>query len=29
LLAVDGDLSTRWSSDFSDPQSIYVDLGAE
>ena len=26
--AVDGDLSTRWSSEFSDPQSIYVDLGA-
>ena len=25
--AVDGDLSTRWSSEFSDPQSIYVDLG--
>ena len=26
--AVDGDLSTRWSSEFSDPQWIYVDLGA-
>ena len=26
--AVDGDLSTRWSSQFSDPQWIYVDLGA-
>ncbi|MGO9977309.1 MAG: discoidin domain-containing protein, partial [Solirubrobacteraceae bacterium] len=26
--AVDGSLSTRWSSAFSDPQSIYVDLGA-
>jgi hypothetical protein len=26
-LAVDGDLGTRWSSDFSDPQSITVDLG--
>jgi hypothetical protein len=25
--AVDGDLSTRWSSQFSDPQWIYVDLG--
>jgi len=26
--AVDGDLTTRWSSQFSDPQWIYVDLGA-
>jgi beta-glucanase (GH16 family) len=26
--AVDGSLSTRWSSAFSDPQWIYVDLGA-
>jgi beta-glucosidase len=26
--AVDGDLTTRWSSRFSDPQWIYVDLGA-
>jgi F5/8 type C domain/Cellulase (glycosyl hydrolase family 5) len=26
--AVDGSLSTRWSSSFSDPQWIYVDLGA-
>jgi len=25
--AVDGDVSTRWSSQFSDPQWIYVDLG--
>jgi hypothetical protein len=25
--AVDGDLNTRWSSAYSDPQSIYVDLG--
>ena len=25
--AVDGNLSTRWSSEFSDPQWIYVDLG--
>src|SRR5262249_18066077 len=25
--AVDGDPSTRWSSEFSDPQWIYVDLG--
>ncbi len=25
--AVDGDLATRWSSHFSDPQWIYVDLG--
>jgi hypothetical protein len=25
--AVDGDLTTRWSSHFSDPQWIYVDLG--
>ena len=25
--AVDGDENTRWSSAFSDPQSIYVDLG--
>jgi hypothetical protein len=24
----DGNLNTRWSSQFSDPQSIYVDLGA-
>ncbi len=24
---VDGDLSTRWSSQFSDPQWIYIDLG--
>jgi len=27
-LAVDGDLTSRWSSQFSDPQWIYVDLGA-
>jgi endoglucanase Acf2 len=27
-LAVDGNLSTRWSSAFSDPQWLYVDLGA-
>jgi hypothetical protein len=27
-VAVDGSLSTRWSSQFADPQSIYVDLGA-
>jgi beta-glucosidase len=27
--AVDGDLATRWSSQFSDPQWIYVDLGAQ
>jgi beta-glucosidase len=27
--AVDGDLSTRWSSEFSDPQWIDVDLGAQ
>src|SRR5208282_6792641 len=27
--AVDGSLSTRWSSAFSDPQWIYVDLGAD
>jgi len=27
-LAVDGDTTTRWSSAFSDPQWIYVDLGA-
>ena len=26
--AVDEDLATRWSSQFSDPQWIYVDLGA-
>ena len=26
--AFDGDLTTRWSSTFSDPQWIYVDLGA-
>lgn len=26
--AVDGDLSTRWASDASDPQFIYVDLGS-
>lgn len=26
--AVDGDQATRWSSQFSDPQWIYVDLGA-
>jgi hypothetical protein len=26
--AVDGNLTTRWSSEFSDPQWIYVDLGA-
>lgn len=26
--AVDGDLTTRWSSAFEDPSSIYVDLGA-
>lgn len=26
--AVDGNMSTRWSSQFSDPQWIYVDLGA-
>jgi hypothetical protein len=26
--ATDGNFSTRWSSQFSDPQSIYVDLGA-
>ncbi|HWM01890.1 MAG TPA: discoidin domain-containing protein [Actinophytocola sp.] len=26
--AVDGDLGTRWSSQFTDPQSIQVDLGA-
>jgi mannan endo-1,4-beta-mannosidase len=26
--AVDGNISTRWSSAFSDPQWIYVDLGA-
>jgi hypothetical protein len=26
--AVDGSLSTRWSSSFSDPQWLYVDLGA-
>lgn len=25
--AVDGNLNTRWSSGYSDPQSIYVDLG--
>jgi beta-glucanase (GH16 family) len=28
LSAVDGNLTTRWSSAFSDPQWIYVDLGA-
>jgi len=27
--AVDGDLTTRWSSQFSDPQWIYVDLGTQ
>lgn len=27
-LAFDGDKGTRWASDFSDPQWIYVDLGA-
>jgi len=27
-LAIDGDTTTRWSSAFSDPQWIYVDLGA-
>lgn len=27
--AIDGNLSTRWSSAFSDPQWLYVDLGAE
>ncbi|HEC62547.1 MAG TPA: hypothetical protein ENI27_09905, partial [bacterium] len=27
--AVDGNMGTRWSSDFSDPQWIAVDLGAE
>jgi hypothetical protein len=27
LYAVDGNVSTRWSSQFNDPQSIYVDLG--
>src|SRR5206468_12270703 len=26
--ATDGNLNTRWSSEFSDPQSIYVDLGS-
>jgi len=26
--AVDGDITTRWSSAFEDPSSIYVDLGA-
>ena len=26
--AVDGNMSTRWSSNFSDPQWIYVDLGS-
>ena len=26
--AVDGNLTTRWSSQYSDPQWIYVDLGA-
>lgn len=25
--ADDGDLATRWSSEFSDPQNIYIDLG--
>ena len=28
-LAIDGDLSTRWSSDFSDPQQLTIDLGDE
>ena len=28
LYATDGNLNTRWSSQFSDPQYIYVDLGA-
>ena len=27
--AIDGDLKTRWSSQFTDPQWIYADLGAE
>ena len=27
-LAIDGSLTTRWGSDFSDPQWIYVDLGS-
>ncbi len=27
--AIDGDLSTRWSSEFSDPQWICIDLGRE
>ncbi|GAB3225092.1 PQQ-dependent sugar dehydrogenase [Spirosoma arcticum] len=27
-LAVDGNMNTRWSSQFADPQWIYVDLGA-
>jgi F5/8 type C domain/Secretion system C-terminal sorting domain len=27
--AVDGDKNTRWGSDFSDPQFIYVDLGGQ
>ncbi len=27
--AFDGNLNTRWSSQFSDPQSIYADLGTE
>ncbi len=27
-LAVDGDQTSRWSSQYSDPQAIYVDLGA-
>jgi beta-glucosidase len=27
--AVDGDLATRWSSQFSDPQWIYMDLGIQ
>ena len=26
--AIDGDLSTRWSSAFSDPQTLELDLGA-
>jgi beta-galactosidase len=26
--AVDGDMATRWSSEFADPQWIYVDLGS-
>jgi hypothetical protein len=27
--AIDGDMNTRWSSAFSDPQWIYVDLGSQ